>query len=105
MLMLIGSKQLPFEESPELWDKIEEPQARRLVQHMLKRNPLDRWPVSSIMSNAYFSSAPDTITEPPTGKGHTGTLMKLGQSILDSGNTLVQVWEHPLHSICLQSST
>lgn len=96
MLMLIGNEELPFEEDPELWEKIEEPQARRLVQHMLKRNPLDRWTVGTIKNNAYFSSGHDTITEPPAGEGHRKALKRLEKSILNSENALAQVTEMTL---------
>lgn len=59
--MLAGRWTLPTEkrEGGSL-EGIDEPQARRLLAHLLKRDPAARWSAPHAISNAWFKSAADT---------------------------------------------
>lgn len=59
--MLLGLEDLPFEQHPEMWHRIQNPVARRLVASILRRNPLKRFQIKTVLLNGYFFSAPDSL--------------------------------------------
>ncbi|GMH38877.1 hypothetical protein BSKO_06775 [Bryopsis sp. KO-2023] len=81
MAMLMGVEQMPYEKDPQIWNHIQLPSARRLVDNMLKKAPSSRWPIHKVMANAFFSSGADTLNLRQGQEEHTEMLKGIAEAV------------------------
>lgn len=91
MSMLMGVEELPFETHPEMWQRIEHPAARRIVENLLRRNPTKRWTIQKVLQNGYFLSAPDTVQLHEGHKEYANVLRDIAGAVERVENKVQQV--------------
>lgn len=104
MAMLLGMNPLPFERVPQMWNRITDRTARRVVQNLLQKDPDGRWPIQKVASNAYFYSGHDTVSQQAHVEAFGSKLQAIAEGVSQIQQGLVKLEALSIENLKLSAS-
>ena len=102
--MLLGMRPLPFERVPQMWSRIPDRTARRVVQNLLQKEPEARWPIQKVVSNAMFYSGHDTVSQTAQVEAFGDKLQEIAEGVIDIKQSLVRLESISIENLKLNAS-
>jgi len=104
MAMLLGISPLPFERVPQMWNRISDRIARRVVQSLLQKEPEARWPIQKVASNAFFYSGHDTVSQEAQVEAFGNKLQEIAEGVMQIKQSLIKLEDISIENLKLNAS-